>query len=315
MVARKHNFDGKVVAKPTYIERKELVLYKIRDVGEVFTDTFQFFKKYFRVFGKALWVVIPLCVTYTIFRFMDYKYGGYMSDWYQNMGALFNLSRRGFSLEWLGALTFILSINITAVFFAFNRVDIEDKSARYGKAMLLFIVKNIWRVIPIVGVIFLLLAKAPVPLSILSIGVAPFIFILSFPGAFEKRYYFGGILRGFQIGGKSWGTAMGIFVILLFLSFLFFWFGLGWITLMTDEMVDWFIITETSGDTYHLIKNSIEGSMYLIFFNFIFVLFFISANILYFSTVEKEEARGMFNKLASFGKQSKVYETEDEGEF
>jgi len=45
--------------------------------------------------------------------------------------------------------------------------------------------------------------------------------------------------------------------------------------------------------------------------HFIVPVFFIAFNVLYLSTVEKEEAYGLFEKLKEFGKASKIYEDEE----
>jgi hypothetical protein len=45
--------------------------------------------------------------------------------------------------------------------------------------------------------------------------------------------------------------------------------------------------------------------------HFIVPIFFIAFNVLYLSTVEKEEAYGLFEKLKHFGKVSKTHEDEE----
>jgi hypothetical protein len=231
------------------------------------------------------------------------------------MAVTFCIGHHGFKWEWFAVLTFLVSLNVTAVFFAFTQALSGDSKTRLGKQMFVFIIKHIWRVIPVIGAIFLFISNAPLPLVLFSIALAPFVFILSFPGIFEKKYYFAGIPRALSLGAKSWGTGIGMFVILSFICSLLFWIGLDWITWIVYDTVDWFIVSTNEASVYFLTKNILEGAIYFIFFNFLIVLFFISANILYFSTVEKEEAHGMFQKLKSFGKQSKVYESVDEGEF
>lgn len=311
-VAKKHNFNGAISEKPSYIEKKEFSLYKIRDVGDVFTDTFMFYRKFFRYFSRIYWIIMPLAITYIAWGFYQYEYGGTINDWYENMATAFSIGSTAFRWETFGVLTFLFSLNITSVFYAFKLANSKREPQKITKEFLAFTFKNIWRIIPIIGG-FLLLCQVNFGFIALAIFIMPFVLSLSFPGAFEKKMLFGGIARGLSIGKNSWGTGIGVYVVFLFIMGLIFFFALSPLQELLNMILNWFLISAT--DNYFLIMNIVEASLYMVLMHLILPFFFIAFNILYFSTVEKEEAFGLFEKLKTFGKTSKIYESEDEGDF
>ena len=120
VVANKYNFDGKVVEKPTFVEKKTFDLYKVRDVGGVFTDTFVFYRKFFHYFSKIYWFVFPTTTTCVAWFFYTHPYGGTINDWYENMSIAFGIGNGSFRWEIFSVLTFLFSLNVTSTFFAFT---------------------------------------------------------------------------------------------------------------------------------------------------------------------------------------------------
>jgi len=312
IVANKYNFNGKVSEKPTYVEKKTFELYKIRDVGDVFTDTFLFYRKFFKYFSRIYLIIFPVTITYLAWFFYQYPYGGTINDWYENMATAFNIGDLAFRWESFGVLTFLFSLNITSVFFAFTLARQNEKPENLTKTFFTYAIKNIWRVIPIIGGVFLLV-QVNIGIIVLTGFVMPFALAISFPGAFEKRNLFAGIGRGLSIGKNGWATGLGVFFVFLFILGLIFFFAIGPVQELLKMVLDWFLISTT--DDYFLIMNIVEASLYVIIAHLLIPIFFIAFNVLYFSTVEKEEAFGLFEKLKHFGKASKIYESEDEGVF
>ena len=312
MVANKHNFDGKVSEKPTFVEKKSFELYKVRDLGDVFTDTFVFYRMFFRYFSKIYWIIFPATITYVVWFFYQYPYGGTINDWYENMSIAFGIGNGAFRWETFSVFTFLFSLSVTSLFFAFTLAKEKEKPNSFTKSLFVYTVKNIWRIIPIVGGI-LLLIQLNLGLIVLASLLMPFVLALSFPGAFENRKLFMGIGRGLSIGKSGWASGLGLFFVFLFILGLIFFFAVGPVQDLIKMVLNWFLVSST--DDYFLIMNIVEACIYVTIAHFIFPLFFVAFNILYFSIVEKEEAHGLFEKLKDFGKASKVYEDEDEGDF
>ena len=306
-VAKKHNFSGKVSEKPTFVEKKTFELYKVRNLGGVFTDTFVFYRKFFHCFSKVYWITFPATIAYITWFFYQHPYGGTINNWYENMSIGFGISNSAFRWETFSVLTVLFSLNVVSIFFAFTLANKQKIPANFRKAFFTYILKNVWRVAPIIGGMLLLL-QVDVWIIFLACFLMPFALSLSFPGAFENRKLFTGIGRGLSIGKRGWASGLGVFFVFLFILGLIFLFAFGPVQDLIKMVLDWFLVSTT--DDYFLIMNIVEACLYMLIAHLIVPIFFIAFNILYLSTVEKEEAYGLFEKLKRFGRVSKIHEDE-----
>ena len=307
IVAKKHHFSGKVSEKPTFVEKKTFELYKVRNLGGVFTDTFVFYRKFFHCFSKVYWITFPATIAYITWFFYQHPYGGTINNWYENMSIGFGISNSAFRWETFSVLTVLFSLNVVSIFFAFTLANKQKIPANFRKAFFTYILKNVWRVAPIIGGMLLLL-QVDVWIIFLACFLMPLALSLSFPGAFENRKLFTGIGRGLSIGKRGWASGLGVFFVFLFILGLIFLFAFGPVQDLIKMVLDWFLVSTT--DDYFLIMNIVEACLYMLIAHFIVPIFFIAFNILYLSTVEKEEAYGLFEKLKRFGKASKIHEDE-----
>lgn len=312
IVARKFHLSNGLQEKPSFNPPKEQVLYKIRDLGDVFTDTFIYYRKYFSAFSKVFWVLFPLMILYVIWGFSTYTFGGTINTWFHNMKIALAIGKHTFRWESFASLSILFSLNVLGVYYSFVVME-DDGKKKSIKYFWLFALKNIWRIIPLIAGLLLLIELAHPLIMVLLTFVMPFILMLAFPGAYENRKLFSGIGRGFSLAGKSWGTGLGVFVVFTFVMGLIFLFAFSPLHELIKMFLGWFLISTM--DNFHLIMNITEAAFYLIILNLILPFFYIAFNILYFSTVEKEEAHGMFERLKTFGTTSKIYESPEEGEF
>ena len=88
--------------------------------------------------------------------FIQYPYGGTINDWYENMSIAFGIGNGAFRWETFSVLTFLFSLNVTSSFFAFTLAKKQEKPKSFTKAFFTYTLKNIWRVIPIIGGLLLL---------------------------------------------------------------------------------------------------------------------------------------------------------------
>ena len=306
-VAKKHNFSGKVSEKPTFVEKKTFELYKVRNLGGVFTDTFVFYRKFFHCFSKVYWITFPATIAYITWFFYQHPYGSTINNWHENMSISFGISNSAFRWETFSVLTVLFSLNVVSIFFAFTLANKQKIPANFRKAFFTYILKNVWRVVPIIGGMLLLL-QVDVWIIFLACFLMPFALSLSFPGAFENRKLFTGIGRGLSIGKRGWASGLGVFFVFLFILGLIFLFAFGPVQDLIKMVLDWFLVSTT--DDYFLIMNIVEACLYMLIAHFIVPIFFIAFNILYLSTVDKEEAYGLFEKLKRFGRVSKIHEDE-----
>lgn len=310
ILAKKYNFTGKIVEEPAYVPKKAFQLYRIREVGDVFTDTFVFFNKSFKHMSKILWFVIPVNIAFITLLFMTINGGSTINDWWDNMYEALGIGKLSFRWETFAMNTWLFSLTITSVYYSFTQHN--QKKVKFGKDYIRYILINHLRVIPVIAILLAAFEHLPVALNLLLVFVAPFIFSVSIPGALEGKKLFTGIGRGFKIGSKSWGVGLASTAIFVFVTGIIFFFALIPIQYILTQIIDWFIILS---DNYDLYSNIFEASLYVAFLHFLIPFYFIAFGLIYYSTVEKEEGFELFEKLKKFGKNSKVYEDPEEGEF
>lgn len=310
ILARKYNFSGKIVEKPSYVPKKEFHLYRIREVGSVFTDTYVFFNKAFKIFGKIYWFTIPVSILFVITLFTSIHGGSTINDWWDNIYEALGIGRLSFRWETFAVNTWLFSITIAAVYYAFTKLN--QQNVTMDKKFIRFVLINHLRVIPVTAMILAAFEHLPMAFNLLLLFVLPFVLSVSIPGAIENKKLFTGIRRGFMIGQKSWGNGLATTAIFLFVNGLIFFFALIPVHYILKEVVDWFTILS---DNYYLYNNIIEACLYVAFLHFLVPFFFIAYGLIYFSTVEKEEGFELFEKLKKFGKHSRVYEDPEDGDF
>lgn len=315
IVARKENFDPKLEENPIFIQEKKIEWYRLRTFQDIFNDTFVFYRKGLALFGKAfIFILVGSCVT-VYFAFAQSEYYDYQLEWYEKVWVAFSMGEF-FNPAIFGAHALLLASNFVAVYHAlwvYKRKEHEQEEFRYWPSFFRFYGRHILRALPVA--LMLLGAAAFVPwfILLLMVFVVPLVFNWALPGIMENKKFFPGISRGMQIAGKSWMSGVGIFCVFLLPTILAAFCPTMIVELFKTEVLGWFIETQTEQPDF--IYNVVDGSYYAVIFHFILPLFTLAFGFLYFGTVEKEEAYGMFERLKTFGKKSRVYETADEGTY
>lgn len=313
IVARKMNFSDIIVDNPTYIPKKEIKLYKIRDFGEVFSDSVLIFSKNLMKNFKVQLLTLPLYVLGTVYYYNFNVYGNAEMDWFQNMEMAFSLDLNNISFIYFSILVATFSINITSVYFNIYTIKYPTLTR---KEKILFYAKNSLKTLSIVLLITVFLGSAPGGLSFLSLLILPFLLMPLSYGVLENDKLFKNIGKGFNFAKIGWGSGLGISVIITFLIFLVgflpFLFGVGnpieWVIGM---VLDWFLLP--LADNYFLITNCIWAIVYFLFFSTLINLYFTGYSILYFTIKEQEEAVDLKKQIEQFGTRSKTYESEEDG--
>lgn len=313
IVARKTNFNEAITDSPVYIPKKEIKLYKIRDFGEVFSDSVLIFSKHLAKNFRVQLLTLPLYIFGTIYYYTYNVYGGAEMDWFQNMEMAFSLNFDTISILYFSILTVTLSINITSVYFNIKKIK---HSQLIKKEKFLFFIKNSLKVLPVTVLIILGLGYMPGVISLLALLILPFILMPLSYGVLKNGTLFKNISNGFNFAKIAWGKGLGISVIITLLIFLIgilpFTLEVGnpieWVIGM---VLDWFLLP--LADNYFLITNCIWAIVYYLFFNSLINLYFSTYSILYFSIKEEEEAIELKEQLKEFGTRSKTYESEEDG--
>lgn len=330
IVAKKHKFTGKVVETPQYKKKHEIVFNRIKTSGEIFSDTFSSFAKSFILFLKLFTISVPLIVllSYLIFEKIPFYYYDAIGNNYSLFNPFELLFLRSTELwrnmpvimQWNDYFhwelfllhVFIFTLNGFHLLYAFRvcvKKDIEPRVSNYFKLMLRSI-------IPILTAFFIMgMISAYVPFGVmLFIGaVSPFIIMWALPTAITKDPIWKGLLYGFTKSWKSFAIGIGLFFSVAgTLIFILTYVGIP-INYVKDMPIQWFVLPMADNPQYLFVM--IDANINLILSHLLFPIFLLAFSFLYFSIMEKEEARGMYDRLESFGTKSKVYETFDEGTY
>lgn len=322
MVAKKHNFTGKVVESPQYKAKHEVVFNKIKTAGELFSDTFSSYAKVFGLFGKLFLITLPLIgfLAWWIFEiFPVYQYQIYdeYADWgrigkiWDNVEVIFQWNGY-FSMELFALNIFIFTLNAFNILYAFRVIitkDVERSFRGYFKLLL----KAFVPLLIAFSIMGLIATQAPIGVMLLLSALSPFLLMWSLPTAITKESFGKGLKYGLTKSWKSFGQGIGLFFSIAgTLIFIYTFVGVP-LDIIVDMPLNWFVLPVADDPQY--ILSLIDAGMNLVLCHLLFPLFVIAFSFLYFSIIEKEEARGMFERLKTFGTKSKVYEAFDEGTY
>ncbi|MBL4705715.1 MAG: stage II sporulation protein M [Flavobacteriales bacterium] len=315
IVARKHNFDPKLEENPIYIQEKTIEWYRLRTFQDIFNDTFVFYRKGLALFGKVFIFIILLSSVTVYFAFAQSEFYDFKMEWYEKISMAFSFSQ-DFNPSVFVAHILLFSCNFVAVYhslWVYKNKYHESEDFRYWVSFFKFFGKNILRALPVAGLMMAAISFLPWYFLILTVFLVPLLFNLALPGVMENKKFFPGIARGMNIAGKNWMSGVGIFCVFLLPALLAAFCPTLIVEIFKTQVLGWFIETQTQSPEF--VYNVVDGSYYAMVLHFILPLFTLAFGFLYFGTVEKEEAFGMFKRLETFGEKSRVYETADEGDY
>jgi len=314
VVAKRLNYDVSQRDKTYELPAQKLEFYKIRTVVEVFSDTFSYYRQYFKYFGKLIYLLVPAVIGYSMLRYWSLPYANSHLEWFEQAGVSFNVMGRA-HWDMIPVFLTIVSLNLTAVFHSFVCVkkELAGEEIKYWSSLWIFMAKHIWTTLAVVFMIWAMSFYVYWQFQVILVFGVPFILHLAFPSMYEGKNFFSGLGRGFMVAGSSWITTVSIYAALVLLGFAAQYAMTTLFGFITGDMLGWFIVTET--DSFMFIFNVVDSAMYMIVLMFILPMFAIALGLIYFSTMEKEQAIGMFGQLDKFGKRSRVYESQSEGEY
>lgn len=307
-VAKRHPDKIAVKEVPRYIPKRQIEWFKIRNVGETFTDTFYIFVQKIShlsriFFGLIFPLVLVLCA---VIYLLEYRRFDYLDmAWYENMGTLFGTGS-DFEFYKLFGWSLILSLLLSAVYFVIQDDSDETLISNYLK----FILKPfIWIYLFSLAIFSVLIFSHGFILFVL-VFVSPFLLLIPVIVFKEKKNIFTAFVRCFALGKNSYGDALGSLLVFILITIIFFFFlknpltG-GFLDLIVT-IVREFTITVT--DHYNIILALVSSLIYVLFIFFMFCLVFFSIILCYYSAAEKETASSLYTRLAQFGRRSRTVE-------
>jgi uncharacterized membrane protein SpoIIM required for sporulation len=292
---------------PRYIPARKIEWFKIRNVGEIFTDTFYLFiskvSKLSRIFFS---VILPLAIALclTIYYFDSFRFNFSNLSWYENLGRIFGTGR-DFSWLKLFAWPFILTLLICAVHFVLHDESDETLIPNFFKYCLR---PFAWVYLFAVG-FFAIFIFSNGFILFLAIFLTPFLLMIPSIVLLEKINFFSAFGRCFSIGNGAYGDGLGSFLLFALISVIFFFFlqnpVMGFLDLLI-MVVKEFVITTT--DDYNIVLAFVSSLAYIVFIFFMFSICFFSYILCYYTSAEKKTARSLYERLNHFGKRNRTIE-------
>jgi len=306
-VAKKYPEKVELKEVPRFIPTRKIEWHKIRNVGEVFTDTFYLFvskvSKLSRIFFS---LILPLCLILIGFiYFLDADRFDYSKlSWYQNLGTLFGTGR-DFHVIKLFAWPVLLALLISAVHFVLHDDSDESLLSNYFKYML----RHVFWVYIFSLLVFSIMIFSNGLILFFAAFIAPFLFMIPSIIHFEKTNFFNALGRCFTLGNGAYGDGLGSFMLFMLITVIFFFFLqnpiMGFLDLFLTVIKE-FLVTTT--DDYAIVMACISSIAYILFTFFMLCICFLSFSLCYYSSYEKKTAKGLYQKLDHFGKRNRTME-------
>ena len=311
IVAKKYPDKIKVAEVPRYIPERKMLLYKIRSVGEFFSDAFYLFlTKMGQITPLFFKFVLPIAlsiIAYTVFvKFNDYDFKLSVDDQF----SIFLGMGRDFNIITLFAWPVVISISIAIGFFSIDKTYNQKSNLNFLK----FIAKPfIWLYLYSL-LIYSIMVFIPINIIIYAIMVFMAPFVLNIPAymLIERQHFFKALGNSFNLEKKSYGEGVGNFFIFSIIGFIFFFIlrnpmGIGPLYLINELLKDTLIINV---EYYRVVINLFDIIIYVLFLGAMLTLMSISGALFYYSNQEKKQAKSLFDRFKYFGKRSRIYETQ-----
>ena len=313
IVARKYPEKVALKQVPRFIPKRKINRYKIRKVGEIFTDTFYVFMSKAGKLSQLFFVLMfPLCIGLGIYIYLDdASRFNWNLTWFENLGTLFGTD---IDFRWykFGGWSAILGMLISAVYYVFNLPDDDEE---LFKGYFKFLVRHyIWLLI-YSTILLSVFIFVPGGFMVLLIFLTPFFNMIPSIIVMEKKDFFTAFGKCFNMGKGAYADALGSFLVFLLITSIFFFVlanpmfdgEIGLLKLL-DDLVEYFTITVTPN--YQIIIMAVNSLVYILFIFLMLSIYFMSFSFNYYSSTEKLTARGLYERLKQFGKRNRSFETD-----
>lgn len=309
---------------PVRVYKNEFDLNKIREFGQIFADTFSFYRVHIGKFLRYnLLLTFPLIIGLTLIQ--DYNHYSelnrqYEFDWAHQLSILM-----GFNVKtWMDFVTsfgwtLIFSIWCALIFHQF-KYQLEKRSF---KETLTFVFKKVPGIWVGLSLLYLILLYMPWYWMFIMLFLAPFIWLQGASMALNENSFFKRLGIGYAYSAKNYGSILlGIGL----MSLVLFVFAQPFSSVISYQEVH-FMKEPLYRDLLDLLADFIKNIsryymadfmvpsniarqiVYLLFLIFILPLFIIMMGFMYHSIHEKYEAVGLKKQFENFGKRKRYQET------
>lgn len=300
-----------------HVEEQKIELYKVRDIGEMYSDTLGLFRNCFGNFLRGLFLTgIPIIIGMSIYYF------AYISEekdelfWYYNLRVvLLNETK-----TWLSLLTSIILFSTTTLSAFYALKQYRENSNFNTLEFYKFIYSNFLKLWPLyITTICVFFWQSGFMYPIL-LAISPILYHITYSGFFNEEDYKIQLKSTWKIIRKMWFGSIGfwllIFVIPLLMVGLTLWlFG-------SNEIAVFSVVMDYLQDNISPLVddpapyfNSINFFIYSIFVSVIYFLLLIGMVIQFHSVKERIEGHNLYARLKDFGIKNKLFEQSGEGNY
>lgn len=279
----------------------------IKSSGEIFSDVFTFYKKYF---GKIVLLALAGSAIFTASAFVlsgfnlaeRFIFPSYRFGVLESLPQLFT-SLKINAIPWVNALTF--GALMTGV-LGWLQQDADRSTKLTRRALVLSFLKNL---VVAASLVFVLLSNQWYTPYIL-LFVLPIAMLWSYTMQVEGLNIFRGLVRAFELLQRNLSKMMGLLVVLALVGFLFF--------LITETATLWFYLDLASWIANFDEQTMRQVSTVLITFTImfvlqlLFVLFIIGFGLMYYTLREIAEATHLLERIRQIGVAKRIKGLEQE---
>lgn len=323
-VARKYpelvNNEEVVNVKP----KTTFSFHQIRNIGEIFTDGTRLYSAYFSKFMKAItWTALPMAlilIAYQGYNHYDQQQTEYWFDWASQMQLMM-----GYGFENLGDFivvfgwTIVFTFIFAAVYWTMRTMDDPFEWRSFWK----YVGKRFFGIWLSNLIITTILFTAHWGWMFLWIFIFPFLILNPAVSGLDEGKVGRLWSKGFGVSRKHWGKSIILLFVLLLITFIAmqpiaFVFSIheGWQDepLVRDllDIITGFIkrVAQIYTDDFIFPANIVRQLFYLLYIFILLPLLVVITGLSFYSVREVEEATGLRKAFESFGKRSRVKETE-----
>lgn len=294
---------------PRFIPARQMKWFKLRNPGEIFTDTFTLFiakaSKLSRLFFN---LILPFFVAIIVFIFIvEGSRFDYTLSWNQTLGTLFGTGG-DFEVYKLLGWPLPFALLLLAGYFVVQDHD-EDKLLN---SFVRFSFKHILWMYLFTLLIFSIMIFSPGIVLFFAILLAPFLTMIPSLIVIENKNFFSAFAGAFDLGKGGYGDLLVSNLSMIAITMIFFMilhnpFEFGILMIIDDLLRDALV---TNVDNYRIVISVVNTVVYVFFMFIMFSLYAISFKLGFFSINERKSASGLYERLQHFGKRSRSYETE-----
>lgn len=312
---------------PSVIKQAKLQKWRIRKLNETFTASLTWYRSVFNSLGGLLFTILGLhFISLMVYMALDPGTFGfiegqeyellrtniwYYSDWKQIAYAIFGGNGdKDFVL--IGIHLFFFSMSTTVIWSYFQ----DDGEKMTLKRAFRFTLIHFWKVLPFMLAIAMIIGSDDGRVQFFGLFIIPTLLLAAFSWLYRSNP-----ILGIKTAFSGFFQHVGAFFISgLFLIVAHYFmvplrvFGqeipTNQIYSIAKSYVEMHAIPLM--DNPNMADYMFDGLFYLLMMHLIAPLIIISMALQFFSVREKLEAKGLYERLNSFGKNSKVYETDFE---